>query len=186
MTDWDDKEEEYLTRLHHQAHLMHTYFNKKHLAYIEHATRFNIPIMVLSAINSLIALTLPSFMEQEIVSILNSVISAGTGILGSILLYMKLNEKSNQSLLLAIKFNILALKISKELSIERDKRSQSGSIFLNEAFSDFQAIIEKSLPIDRRLPNYLTLESLPSINTPPSPPATPRLRTVQSFPDIEV
>ena len=186
MTDWDNKEEEYLTRLHHQAHLMHTYFNKKHLAYIEQATRFNIPVMILSAVNSLIALTLPSFIDQEIVSILNSIISAGTGILGSVLLYLKLTEKSTQSLSLAIKFNILSLKISKELSIERDKRSQSGQAFLNETFADFQSIIEKALPIDRKLPNYLTLESLPSINTSPSPPETPRLGRAQSFPDIEV
>jgi hypothetical protein len=48
---------------------------------------------MLSALNSLCAIALNDFIPQRFVSILNAVISAGTGVLGSIQLYMKINEK---------------------------------------------------------------------------------------------
>jgi hypothetical protein len=176
MADWNDREEEYLKKLHFQTNQMYQFFNKKHLGYIQTSKKFNIPIMVLSAFNSLIALTLPSFIEQEYVSILNSIISAGTGILGSILLYLKLSEKMNLSLTLSIKLNMLSLKISKELSLARERRNQSGIAFLNDCFNEYIAIIDKSLPIDRKLKNFLTIDDLINVNDTPSSsnPSSPK------------
>jgi hypothetical protein len=173
---WNDKEEIYLKKLHYQSRIMHMYFNKKYLEYSNVHKKYHIPIMILSSMNSLFCITLPQFMDQAFVSILNSVISAGVGILGSILLYMKIDQKIQTCHSVSLAMNNLTLKISKELSIDRDKRSQCGIVFLNESFNEYIGIIEKSLPLDKKIKNFIALEDLENINTPSefsSPPSSP-------------
>ena len=180
---WNDKEEIYLKKLHYQSRLMHLYFNKKYLEYSRVHQKYHIPIMILSSVNSLFCITLPQFMDQEYVSILNAVISAGVGILGSILLYMKVDQKIQTCYTVSIAMNNLTLKISKELSIDRDKRSQCGIVFLNECFNEYISIVEKSLPLDRKIKNFIALEDLENVETPSQNSSTPSSPiTLKHFP----
>lgn len=185
--EWNEKEIIYLRKLHYQTRLMHSYFNKKHLEYSKTHKKYHIPIMVLSSVNSLFCITLPQFMEQEYVSILNSVISAGVGILGSILLYLKIDQKMNTSYNISLSLNNLALRIGKELSIDVEMRSQSGVSFLNESFNEYIGIMEKALPIDRKLNNFLILEDLEKINEKPTQkiPSSPSSVVLSVFTNSE-
>lgn len=160
MPEWTHREEVYLKKLHLQCLNMYSYYNKLHLSQMDVSKRFNIPIMVLSAINSLLALTLAAFIDQAFVSIINAIISAGVGILSSILLFLKVNEKITLSQSLSMKMNILALKISKELGLDKDHRTLDGTLFLNECFQEYLVIIDKSFPLDRKVKNYLTIDDL--------------------------
>jgi hypothetical protein len=127
------------------------------------SSRFNIPILVISSVNALTAISLNSFMKQEYVSILNAVLSAGTGVLGSIQLYMKLNEKMTNALRASILMKRLALKISKELSVDRDLRATEGQAFLHECFSEFNTALEQGNPIEKKLRNHLSLIPPPTV-----------------------
>jgi len=158
MNDWNDKEEEFLKKLSFQSALYYNYYNKESQSYYSLLKRFSIPILVVSSINSLMAVTLSTYMPQHIVSILNAILSATTGILGSIQLFLKINEKMSACLLTASAFNHLSLKITKELSINREIRVPDGRMFLNECFNEFNAIIDKAPPLDRRVNNLLILD----------------------------
>jgi hypothetical protein len=164
MSLWNDKEEQYLKKLNLQCINMHYYYNKQYIHLIEVSKKFNIPIMILSALNSLLALMLSGFIPQVYVSIINSVLSAGVGILSSILLFLKINEKLNIAYSLSLKMNILALKISKELNIERKSRAIDGTVFLNDCFNEYLTIIDKSYPLDRRVRNFLKIEDLDNMD----------------------
>jgi hypothetical protein len=89
---------------------------------------------------------------------MNAVLSSGTGVLGSIQLYMKINEKMTNSIRSQMLMKRLALKISKELSIDRDKRASDGQMFLQESFSEFNAALEQANMIEKKLKNYLVLD----------------------------
>jgi hypothetical protein len=154
---WHDREEAFLTKIEQQCNDYATHHSKDHMYYNKLSSRFNIPILVVSSINALTAISLNSFMKQEYVSILNAVLSAGTGVLGSIQLYMKLNEKMTNALRASILMKRLALKISKELSVDRDLRSTEGQAFLQECFSEFNTALEQGNPIEKKLRNYLSL-----------------------------
>ena len=123
---WHDKEEAYLKKIEAQCNAYHVYFNKDYMYYHSLSSRFNIPILVVSSINALTAISLNDFLVQRYVSILNAVLSAGVGILGSIQLYMKINEKMANALRSGILMKRLALKISKEMSIDREQRGTIG------------------------------------------------------------
>lgn len=158
---WHIKEEEFLGKIEKQCNAYNNHFNKDYMYYHRLSSRFNIPILVVSSINALTAISLNDFMIQKYVSILNAVLSAGTGILGSIQLYMKINEKMANALRSSILMKRLALKISKELSIDRAQRSTEGQAFLQECFSEFNAAIEQANPIERRIQNFLALGEEP-------------------------
>jgi hypothetical protein len=154
---WTDKEEDFLQLLEKQADQLSVHYNKEYLYYKRLATKFNVPILIVSAINSLTAIALNDFVPQRYVSILNAVLSAGTGVMGSIQLYLKINEKMANSLKSAGAFKKLALKLSKELSLERDERDTDGKIFLNDCFAEFNTDLEQSNPIERKLANHMRL-----------------------------
>jgi hypothetical protein len=152
---WTDKEEDFLENLEKQADVLHKHYAKEYTYYQGLAKRFNVPILLVSAINALTAIALNDFLEQRYVSILNAVLSAGTGVLGSIQLYLKLNEKMTTALRSSIVFHRLALKISKELSLDRDTRSTGGQLFLNECFAEFTTSVEQGNPIEKKMLNHL-------------------------------
>lgn len=165
---WTREECKFLELLEEQCNIYERYHNKNHEYYNVLSRRFNIPILLISAINSLTAVILQSFIPQEYVSIINATASAGTGVLGSIQLYLKLNEKMTVSLKSAMTFKAIAVKISKELTLDENERSQSGSSFLADRFSEFNAAIEQSGLMDKSLPNVLAYHNS-SGNQPASP-----------------
>jgi hypothetical protein len=154
---WHDREEAFLTKIEQQCNEYAAHHSKDHMYYNKLSSRFNIPILIISSINALTAISLNSFLDQEYVSILNAVLSAGTGVLGSIQLYMKLNEKMTNALRASILMKRLALKISKELSIDRDQRATEGQAFLQECFAEFNTALEQGNPIEKKLRNHLSL-----------------------------
>jgi len=158
---WHDKQEEFLKKLELQCNSYHAYFSKDYMYYHGLASRFNIPILVVSSINALCAISLNDFLTQRYVSILNAILSAGTGILGSVQLYLKINEKMSNALRSGTLMKRLALKISKELSIDREQRTTEGQAFLADCFSEFNACLEQSNPIEKKIQNFLALGELP-------------------------
>ena len=160
-SDWNENEEEYLKRLHYQCIEYFKHWNDKFCEYERKNKYFNIPILVISASNSLFAITLTNWLDQKYVSIINAVLSVMTAIIGSIQLFLKINEKMASAYLVSVKFNKLSLKISKEMSILRDKRLCDGKTFLNEIFNEFNDIIEKAGIQDTNLKQYLLLEKKP-------------------------
>jgi hypothetical protein len=155
---WHEKEEIYLVRLEKQCNELSKHNTKDHLYYKQMSTKFNIPILIISAINALTAISLNDFLNQRYVSILNAVLSSGTGVLGSIQLYLKLNEKMTNALRASILMKRLALKISKELSIDRDNRSTEGIAFLQECFAEFNTALEQGNVPEKKITNHLLID----------------------------
>ena len=158
---WHDKEEDFLNKIERQCNAYASHFNKDYQYYHNLSSRFNIPILIISSLNALCAISLNEFLEQKFVSILNAVLSAGTGVLGSIQLYMKINEKMTNATRSQVLMKRLALKISKELSIDRDTRVTDGQVFLQECFNEFNAALEQANPIEKKLQNFLALGEAP-------------------------
>ena len=155
---WFDSEESFLRKIEKQANLYNKHYLKEYTYYNGLSSKFNIPILIISSVNALTAISLGSFVKQELVSILNAVLSAGTGVLGSIQLYMKLNEKMSIALRSSINMKKLALKISKELTVARELRVTEGLTFLQESFSEFNTALEAGNPVEVKIPNHLAFD----------------------------
>lgn len=161
VTRWHADEQEFLSKLEHQCNLYHNHHNKDHIYYKNLASKFNVPILVVSAFNALCAIALNDFLPQKFVSIINAVLSSGTGVLGSIQLYLKINEKMANSIRASILMKRLALKISKELSIDMDNRVTDGQAFLADCFAEFNTALEQGNLIEKGLENHLAFTKIP-------------------------
>jgi hypothetical protein len=158
---WHMDEQKFLEKLEQQCNTYHEHHNKDHLFYQKLASKFNIPILIVSALNALCAIALNDFLAQRYVSILNAILSAGTGVLGSIQLYMKISEKMTNSIRAATLMKRLALKISKELSIDMEHRVTDGQAFLSDCFAEFNTALEQGNPVEKSLYNHMAFTQLP-------------------------
>ena len=178
---WHDEEEEFLANIEKQANMLHEYYLKEYKYYHTLSSKFNIPILVVSSLNALCAISLNDFLSQKFVSILNAILSAGTGILGSVQLYMKINEKLTNALRSSINMKRIALKISKELTISREQRSTEGQTFLAECFSEFNTALEQGNPLEKKMQNFLKFAKEASASSTPSSPIDNFRSVAQSF-----
>lgn len=171
---WTDEEEEFLKKMERQCDVYYNHHTSDFKYYHRLASKFNIPILIISSINALTAVAMNEFVPQKFVSIINAVLSAGTGVLGSIQLYMKINEKMTNALRSSIAFKRLGLKISKEITLARCDRVTEGQAFMTECFSELNTAIEQGNPVERsKLPNFMALPK-----EVPTPPVSPMLRSV--------
>ena len=173
---WFDEQETYLRSMERQCEVYYQHHTKDFVYYHSLASRFNLPILIVSAINALTAVALNEFVEQKYVSIMNAVLSAGTGVLGSIQLYLKINEKMTNATRSSLAFKRLGLKISKELTLGRSERVTEGLAFLSDCFAEFNTAIEQGNPVEKtKLVNYL---ALPRPTEQPPSPTSPRMQRV--------
>lgn len=178
---WHTEEEVFLENLQKQCETLYKYMLKEHHYYDRLSGKFNVPILIISAVNSLTAVALNSFIAQEYVSVLNAVLSAGTGVLGSIQLYLKLNEKMTKATRASVGFKRVSLKISRELALARDVRMTEGPAFVQDCFSEYNQILESSNPIEKKLEEFLVIKKPGDVSMPTSPSHTTMnesLRTV--------
>jgi hypothetical protein len=178
--EWFPRDEQFLIKLEKQCNAYQKHFTSEYTTYSTSARRYNIPILVISAVNGLTAVGLNSFVEQKYVSVLNAILSAGTGVLGSIQLYLKISEKQTKAMQSSLLMKRLALKISKEISIDAPQRQTDGKTFIQECFGEFNAALENGNPIEVTLDNHVTVNiEEPSTkkgmfgfrNSPPSTPS---------------
>jgi hypothetical protein len=173
---WFDEQETYLRNMERQCDVYFQHHTKDFVYYHSLASRFNVPILIVSSINALTAVALNEFINQKYVSIMNAILSAGTGVLGSIQLYLKINEKMTNATRSSLAFKRLGLKISKELSLGRNERVTEGLGFLSDCFAEFNTAIEQGNPVEKsKLVNYL---ALPRPVDAPSSPTSPRMQRV--------
>lgn len=176
---WHFEEHDLLDKLEKQCNELYRHAIKEYTYYNKLASRFNIPILVISAMNALCAISLNDFLQQKYVSILNAVLSAGTGVLGSIQLYLKLNEKMTNALRTSINIKKLAIKISKEIKIKPVDRSTDGHDFMSECYAEFNTILEQSNPIEKKLTNFI--KNTPDAEDDSTQSSSPVYRVAQRF-----
>lgn len=121
-----------------KIHRKEYFFLKNQLKY------FRIPIIVLSGLNSVFSVGLQPFLNQGLISVLNCVLALTCGLIGSVELYLKINEQMENNFTLSKDYYILSIDIFKQLNLLRDNRSTDGKTYLDEKFNEYSKLIETS------------------------------------------
>lgn len=124
-------------------------FAERHrLAYLEliHLQRyFKIPIIILSACNSIFAVGLNAYTTQDAVSAINCILSLVCGIISSIELYINISQRIESELQSYRLFYILSLKIGNCLKLSREHRTEANGVqFLTEVENEYRALFNDS------------------------------------------
>lgn len=119
---------------------------RKHIFLLSYQLNFfKLPLILLSALNSVFSIGLSAFIEQETVSVLNCLISLLITVIGSVELYLAIQKKLEMRLQSFHHFESLCNKIAATLRLDASNRTGTGPAFLQEILNEYKAGLDTVL-----------------------------------------
>lgn len=172
-TEWSDDIERILEEINYNCTIMSNYHKQTYLVLVGQLIYFRVPLIILSSVNSILAIGLTAFVNsQTVVSGINSVISLMCAVISSVELFLQIQKRSEVELLSHREYYLLGVKISSMLKLDRKRRQTKGLVFLNSIIADYTALYEASNVNNHELNDKLivinekhfTMKHVPSMN----------------------
>jgi hypothetical protein len=156
MTEWSDDIEKLLSEVRENCIILNKYHLVRYYKYKQTLPFFKLPVLVLSAVNSVFSVGLQPYMQQSLISVLNCILSLVITLINSIELYMGVQKSMETEMLSSQGYYILSIDIYKTISLEREHRDVSGKQYLTDCYNKYEELIKKSKLIkDTNLPDVL-------------------------------
>ena len=143
---WCENIERVLDRLRRNCTQLSSYHNYKYQYCKKNVVWFRIPIIILSGINTFISVGISDHVPQNIVSIATSIVSLICGIITSVEMLMKYQDKMENELDAHRSYYKLSIDIYKMISVDRKFRKSGGKDFLEEKFGEYEKLRSKCRP----------------------------------------
>lgn len=177
--NWSDEIEEICEKLRVNCVNLSEYHRKRFYHFKAYGKWFRLPLIVLASINSTASVGLQPVLDQQIISGITCLIGMIMGIIGSLELYLGIQNAMELELKQSKEFYTLAIHLYKTLSLRRNNRLEDGKEYLNEKYSLYIKLCESSNLLDRRMksdllamvPENMKYESSSSVNSDESRPS---------------
>jgi hypothetical protein len=138
--------------------------HRKRYHYLKHVSHyFDIPVILISAVNTIISVGIQPFVSQENISITNCVLSAFCGIIVSIKLYLAIQSQMDVELTTSKDYYALSTEIYKTLSLLPANRGIDGMIFLNNSFQSYEDLVQKSNLLYKKIKDKMVPDKIPPL-----------------------
>ena len=117
---------------------------------------FKIPIIVLSACNSVLSVGLNAFLEQNMVSVITCIVSLVCGLISSIELYLSIQKNMEDELLYSKEFYLLSVDIYKMLNLSIINRPPDAKLYLEDKYNEYTTLVERSQLLAKKLVDKLS------------------------------
>lgn len=134
---WHDDEENILTVISKKAFDMSEFHKGNYLKLQDQLKYYKIPVIIISGINSVIAVGLSDYISQNVISVTNCVLALTCGIIGSIELYLKISENMNREYISGRDLYLLHIDIKKTLALEPQNRNVDGDVYLSSIYNKY-------------------------------------------------
>ena len=128
---------------------------QNYLLYENRLAFFRIPLICLSALNSVFSVGLNAYLEQTTVSTMNCLISLGCAVISAVELFLGIHGKMESELASYHGYKLLGNKISSTLKLEPQHREIEGIKFLTSIMSEYNKLFESSLVLQENLDDEL-------------------------------
>lgn len=159
---WSDDIEKVLESIRHNASVMSEFHKKNFIDFKGQLKYYKIPIIVISGLNSVIAVGLQPYLDQGIISGSNCLLALLCGIIGSIELFLGIQASMENELMASKNFYLLAVDIYKTLTLKRAHRNSAGKDYLEEKYSEYTKLYESAQVIRSKVKDKLA--TIPTIN----------------------
>jgi len=157
---WNEDEERILSVLSDKCFAMSEHHKKCFLRLQSHLKYYKIPIIIISGVNSVIAVGMDGYLPQSVISATNCLLALTCGIIGSIELYLKITDNMNVELECGRDFYILHIELKKTLTLPRQFRGVSGNTYLESNFNRYLKMISKAQVVTGRQAEHIFDESI--------------------------
>jgi len=121
---------------------------------------FQVPLIILASINSVLAVSLANYISQSNTSLVNCVFSLVCACISSIQLFLKIDDKMKQELQAYYNFKLLALRIGSVVKLEPKHRDGEAGKFLDSCLNDYKSYLQSALVLAGTIPDKVVeLES---------------------------
>lgn len=159
--NWSDDIERVLESIRENSLVMRKQHTKNYLSFKSTLKYYKIPVIVISAFNSVLSVGADKYIEQQYLSGITCMLALLCGIIGSIELYLKIQENCENELIASKDFYSLAISIYKMLTLTRQNRDVDGKTFLEESYKQYISIYEKANVMKKKYNDALfTIPSL--------------------------
>jgi hypothetical protein len=169
--NWTNDYEKILENIRTNSVLMSNYHKKRFYHYKGLLKYFRIPLIIISALNSVFSVGLQPFIEQGTISVLCCLLSLFSAIISSLELFLAISSQMENELNNSKLFYLLAVDIYKTLNLNPSHRPLSGKDYLDKQYSEYCKLIENSNLIDKKIIDNLAPVSveMSEMRTPESP-----------------
>jgi hypothetical protein len=153
--EWSSDIEDILQRIHDNATLMSKYHKRNYLSLKGTLVYFRIPLIILGGANSVFAVGLTAYLEQQSVSLINCLLSLICAIITSVELFLGIQSGMEKELTSQREYYLMAVDIQSVLSLDRRHRSVNGKRYLEKILSDYNKLFSDSEVIQTTLSDKL-------------------------------
>jgi hypothetical protein len=146
-----------LDKIRQNSNYLANYHRKRYLTLKSRLKFYRIPIIVISALNSVGAVSLQGFLDQTFISLINMFLSLIVGVIGSIEMFYQITKQLEVELIGSKEFYILSCDIYKWLSLTEENRVGTPKEFLNESYTRYIKLIETSITLKKRVEDKLMI-----------------------------
>jgi hypothetical protein len=151
-----------LDKIRSNSAILASYHRKRFIVLKARLRLYRIPIIVISALNSVGAVSFQNFVEQKYISLINMFLSLVVGIISSIELFNQISAQMEVELIGSKDFYVLSIDIFKYLSLDKSKREIEEKIFLSDTWTRYTKLIETSYLLKKKVDDKLAqLAELP-------------------------
>lgn len=151
---WTKEEEDVLRQIGHKSYLMSNIHRENYKIVNDRLKYFRIPIIILSGINSIVSVGFDAYFTQDIISMTTCVLALVCGIIGSIELFLKLNENMQIEFISGREFSLLHIDISKTLRLKPEDRGVTGKIYLDDKYNQYVTLISNGQSVSGEVLNH--------------------------------
>jgi hypothetical protein len=176
MTDvWSEDIEIVLENIRQNCVLLSKNHKQRYYLFKSYLKYFRIPLICLSALNSIFAVGLQPYMIQSTISIINCFISLICGIITSVELYLGVQKQMENEFISSKSYYLLGIDIFKTLSLNREHRTIGGLVYLEEKYNEYCKLIESTNLTTKRIKDKLAPveEKMLELTQQPSSPEKP-------------
>lgn len=138
-----------------------------YLMLTEQQKYFKIPIIILSACNSIFAVGLSKYVSQDITSSINCILSLICSVIASIELYIALQKRIETELTSYRAYYMLSVKINNCLKLQADHRQETNGIqFLLEVENEYRSLFNDALVHKQQIEDKLIFPQYDNVSNP--------------------
>jgi len=141
---WSADIEAVLDNLRENCVVMGKTHKESYFFYKQVVKYFRIPTILLSSIGSVSSVGLTNYLHQNHISALTCGLALIVSILNSIELFLKITDTMEQENECSKAFYSLAVNIRKNRMLDRSRRQQEGSVYLEKTYAQYMTLMEKS------------------------------------------
>jgi len=148
-----------LDKLRSNSMILSNAHRKRYLVLKGRLKYYRVPIIVVSACNSVLSVSLQPFVGQVYVSLINMFLSLMVGIISSLEMYWNITKQMEVEIDNQKDFYVLSCDIFKYLALDREKRIVDEKTFLNECWARYVKLVETSYILKKQIED--NLQTLP-------------------------